>query len=334
MKKFLNLSILIWSLIAGKAFSAITSDMKISLLDNTTISIATGSGYGSYSPVGNNICRLINHNRKSLGLRCRTTSSTGSLQNLEMLQNGEVDFALVQADWAKYGFYGQSPSQKIKANNQLRFIMSLHNEDLMLLVRRDSNIKSLDQIKGSIISSGTVSSRSSISTIMDKLVNSKGWKYSDFKSIISVKFEEQVNALCNKSIDVLTVVSGSPNTIISDTARSCEVSMLSLDETTTTAIVQKYNEFFLDSIAAGIYPGINEDVKTIATKAVLVTNASTSDNIVYGITRAIMENLENFKKVYPGLANLDVASMVNIGRTIDMHPGAALYYTEKGYKQN
>ncbi|CAK6552703.1 MAG: TRAP-type putative transport system, periplasmic component [Candidatus Midichloria mitochondrii] len=312
--------------------SAVAADMKIDLLDDTNISIATGSGYGVYYPIGNNICRLINHDRKSLGLRCKTELSMGAPHNLSMLQNGEVDFALVQSDWAKYGFYGvTSSSQKIKANNQLRFIMSLHDEDLMLLVRRDSNIKAIDQLKGSIISSGSVDSNSSISTMLDGLINVKGWKYSDFKSINSIKLDEQANSLCNKAIDVLTIVSGAPNTIVSEAASDCEISILPFDEATITAITQKYNEFFGGSIEPGIYPGINRTVPTIAAKAVLVTNASTSDKIVYGVTRIIMENLENLKKVHPSLAELDRISMVTLGRTIEMHPGAALYYTEKGY---
>ncbi|WHQ46820.1 MAG: hypothetical protein MTP17_00220 [Candidatus Midichloria sp.] len=163
----------------------------------------------------------------------------GALHNLSMLQNREVDFALVQSDWVRYGFYGvTTSSQKIKANNQLHFIMSLHNEDLMLLVHRNSSIKSIDQLKGSIISFESVNPNSSISIMLDGLINVKGWKYSNFKSINSIKLDEQTSSLCNKAIDVLTIVSCAPNTIVSEAASNCEISILPFDEATITAITK------------------------------------------------------------------------------------------------
>ena len=329
--KFIIISLL---LISSEVLAANLTDdsMKLNLLDDANISIATGSGYGVYYPIGNNICRLINHHRKSLGLRCKAELSMGASHNLAMLQNGEVDFALVQSDWAKYSFHGLNNSmQKVKANNQIRFIMSLHDEDLMLLVRRDSNIKSLDQIRGSIISSGSADNNSSISTLLDGVLDVKGWIYNDFKSINSIKLDEQAKSLCNKSIDVLTIISGAPNTIVAEAAASCEISIIPFDEPTMIAITKKYSEFIKSKIEAGIYPGINREVSTVGVKAVLVTNASTSDKLVYRITRTIMENLENLKKVHPSLANIDPISMVTVGKTIDMHPGAASYYIEKGY---
>ena len=335
LMKVLKFIIIFLLLTLPETLAVTDNSMKMNLLDDTNISIATGSGYGVYYPIGNNICRLINHNRKSLGLRCKAELSMGATHNLDMLQNGEVDFALVQSDWAKYGFYGLNNSmQKIKANNQLRFVMSLHNEDLMLLVRRDSNIKSLDQIKGSIISSGSITNNSNISTMLNGVLNVKGWRYNDFKSINSIKLDEQASALCNKSIDVLTIISGAPNTIVSEAAASCEISIIPFDEPTITAITLKYSEFVKSKIEAGIYPGINREVPTIGVKAVLLTNTSTSDKVVYGVTRTIMENLENLKKVHPSLTNIDPTSMVTTGKTIEMHPGAALYYMEKGYIKN
>ena len=64
--------------------------------------------------------------------------------------------------------------------------------------------------------------------------------------------------------------------------------------------------------------------------ASVVTSAKVSDEMVYNVVRAVFENLDDFKKQHPAIANLDPKKMIKDGLSAPLHPGAVKYYKEKG----
>jgi TRAP-type uncharacterized transport system substrate-binding protein len=54
-------------------------------------------------------------------------------------------------------------------------------------------------------------------------------------------------------------------------------------------------------------------------------------DVVYAVTRGVFENLDEFKKLHPALANLKPEDMVKNGLSAPLHEGAAKYYKEKGW---
>jgi hypothetical protein len=64
--------------------------------------------------------------------------------------------------------------------------------------------------------------------------------------------------------------------------------------------------------------------------ATLVTSSKTPDDIVYTITKAVFDNLDEFKKLHPAFAHLDASHMVKDGLSAPLHEGAARYFREKG----
>ena len=53
--------------------------------------------------------------------------------------------------------------------------------------------------------------------------------------------------------------------------------------------------------------------------ATLVTSADTPDDVVYAVTKEVMTNLDQFRKLHPALANLTPESMLQ-GLTAPIHP--------------
>ena len=52
--------------------------------------------------------------------------------------------------------------------------------------------------------------------------------------------------------------------------------------------------------------------------------------IVYAITKAVFDNLDEFKKLHPALAVLKPEDMIKNGLSAPLHEGALKYYKEKG----
>jgi len=65
--------------------------------------------------------------------------------------------------------------------------------------------------------------------------------------------------------------------------------------------------------------------------ATFVTNEDMDEAVVYEVTRAVMENIDDFRKLHPAFATLDPKEMIAKGLSAPMHPGAEKYYKEKGW---
>ena len=58
-------------------------------------------------------------------------------------------------------------------------------------------------------------------------------------------------------------------------------------------------------IPAGTYTGQKKDVTTFGVKATFVTGANVSEELVYLVTKAVMENFDDFKKQHPAFGPLE-----------------------------
>ena len=58
------------------------------------VSIGTGGVTGVYYPTGGAICRLVNKDRKSHGIRCSAESTGGSVYNINTVRAGELEFGV------------------------------------------------------------------------------------------------------------------------------------------------------------------------------------------------------------------------------------------------
>ena len=58
------------------------------------VTIGTGGVTGVYYPTGGAICRLVNKDRKTHGIRCSVESTGGSVYNLNTIASGELDMGV------------------------------------------------------------------------------------------------------------------------------------------------------------------------------------------------------------------------------------------------
>ena len=84
-------------------------------------------------------------------------------------------------------------------------------------------------------------------------------------------------------------------------------------------------------IPAELYPNAanTEDIPTIGVMTTFVTSADVPSVVVYTVTRALFENLDQFREQHPAFATLTPEGMLR-GLTAPLHPGARRYYIEAG----
>ena len=296
--------------------------------ENKLVVVGTGSIGGIYYPSGGAICRLLNRERRKLGIKCVVEATQGSVYNLNALRSAQMDFAIAQSDWQEHAYNGTSSFTKQGEFEKLRFLFSLHSEIFTVLVRKDSNIKKFDDIVDKTVNIGKKGS--GLRATMEEIMTVKNWRKEDFNSTTEFGPAEQAKALCDNKIDVMILATGHPNGMIQKVSNMCNVRAIEVDDEAIHKFIANNPEYSLATIPGGLYPGLPNDTASFGVKATFVASSETSSEVAYHITRVVFENLEKFKKLHPVFFQLTKEDMISHGKTAPYHKGAEQYYREKG----
>ncbi|MCA3176274.1 MAG: TAXI family TRAP transporter solute-binding subunit [Burkholderiales bacterium] len=292
----------------------------------TFITIGTGGITGVYYPAGGAICRLVNQGRKDHGIRCTVESTGGSVFNVNAITSGDINLGMSQGDVQFFALRGEGPFKDRGANRDLRALFALHPEAMTIVARRDANIKSWTEIKGKRLNIGDPGSGNRVMT--EDLMRESNLKVSDLKLATDLKPAEMASALCDNKIDAFTYVVGHPNAAIKEATTTCSATVISVPDSEISKVLKGAPYYSGATIPARMY-GDHGDIKTFGVRATLVTSAKLPDNVAYAIVKAVFDNLEEFKKLHPALANLSAQDMLS-GNTAPYHEGALRYFREKG----
>jgi uncharacterized protein len=291
------------------------------------VTIGTGGVTGVYYAVGGAICRLMNKDRATTGIRCSTESTGGSVFNVNAIKTGDQEFGMTQSD-VQYNAVKGLAQFKDAAFGDLRAVFAVHPEPFTVLARKDAGIKTFEDFKGKRFNIGNPGSGTQAS--MDELLVALGWKRSDFSLASELKADEQGTALCDNKIDGFYYGVGHPSAAIQDPTTGCGAQLIGIEGPAVDKLLAEKPYYAKATIPGGMYSNNPNPVNTYGVAATLVTSAKVSDDVVYTLVKAVFENFEEFKKLHPAFANLDPKAMVKNGLSAPMHPGAAKYFKEKG----
>ncbi|MFN3953478.1 MAG: TAXI family TRAP transporter solute-binding subunit [Pararhodobacter sp.] len=294
----------------------------------TFIAIGTGGVTGVYYPAGGAICRLVNRDRAAHGIRCGVESTGGSIYNLNAIRSGELEFGVAQSDWQYHAYNGTSQFEETGAFEGLRAVFSLHPEPFTVVARADAGITSFDDLRGKRVNIGNPGSGQR--GTMDVVLEAMGWTTADFAIASELPPGEQALALCDNNIDAIVYTVGHPSGAIQEATTACDTVLVNVDNDAIRALVEDRDYYRMATIPGGMYRGTDSDVTTFGVGATFVTSADVPEEIVYQVTRAIIENLDQFRSLHPALGILDPAEMVRDGNSAPLHAGAERYFREAG----
>ena len=293
------------------------------------ISIGTGGVTGVYYPTGGAICRLVNKDRKEHGIRCSVESTGGSVYNTRTIREGELDFGVVQSDVQSAAIEGVRAFENDEPYGDLRAVFSVHPEPMHVMVRADAGINSVMDMKGKRVNIGNPGSGTRV--LANVLMGAAGVTPDDFSLAAEPKSSEQSAALCDGKIDAAIWAAGLPNGSSMEATSTCDIKILDLTTSGTDTVLAENPAYAAATIPGGLYPGNDGDIASWGPKATFVTDASTPDEVVYQLVKAVFENHDDFKKLHPAFGNLTEEQMVTEGLSAPLHPGAEKYYKERGW---
>lgn len=313
--------------IAALAAGAIIGTSSMAYAADSFISIGTGGVTGVYYPTGGAICRLINKNRKEHGIRCSVESTGGSIYNINTIKAGELEFGVAQSDWQHHAFNGTSKFEG-KQFKGIRAVMSVHPEPFTVIARKDAGVAKFADIKGKRVNIGNPGSGQRAT--MEVVMKAMGMKKEDFKLATEYKGSEMAKQLCDGNIDVMIYTVGHPAAAVKEATTACETVLVPVTGKAIDKLVGD-NPFYRKAvIPAGMYSGTAKATETFGVGATVVTSDKVSEKAVYTLAKAVMSNIDDFKKLHPAFKNLDPKQMVKDSLSAPLHKGAAKAYKELG----
>jgi len=299
------------------------------LAQTKLMTVGSGSVTGVYYAAAGAICRLVNRDRAKNSIRCTVEASAGSVANIESLNRSAVSFGIVQSDVQYSAVKGVGAYAQAGKQQDLRAVFSMYPELLTVLTSSDSSAKVLADLKGQRLSIGLLGSGSR--AMVEDWFKATGWQATDIVPVQERSADAQGQALCEKKLDAMAYVVGHPASNVGRTLKECNARLVGL----TPANIDKYLAQSPYAVRAeipmGTYPGQTAAVPTVAVLATLMASASVPDEMVYATVKAVFDNFDELKKLYPALTQLDPKVMVVAGLTAPLHPGAIKYYLEKGW---
>jgi TRAP transporter TAXI family solute receptor len=253
----------------------------------------------------------------------------GSVFNINALERNAFDFGVAQSDRNWQGYNG-SADWEGKPVKSLRSVFSMHPETVLLVTRKDTGIKKVEDIKGKRINIGNPGSGQR-GNAMDVL---KIYGINPDKDIQaeSLQQPEASRALVDRKIDAFFFTVGNPSASIEEPAQSVDIEIIPINSSAIKEFVKKHPYYIMTTIPAKTYRGMERDVETYAVTATVVTSDAVSEQAVYDLTRTVFENLKEVQNSHAAFRNLKPEEMLD-GLSAPLHPGAEKYYKEKGWKK-
>ncbi|WP_127600513.1 TAXI family TRAP transporter solute-binding subunit [Nitratireductor alexandrii] len=295
------------------------------------VNIGTAGIGGGYYPTGGFICNVLNKSREAQGhnIRCTVESTGGSVANLRSMAAGDLNVAIVQSDWQYHAFNGSSVFDANGANEDLRFLFSLHIDTSHLVGRADMELENFSDLKDKIVNIGNAGSGQEASMVA-ALARYGTDPDSYFGQATRLTSREQAQALCDGKIDAFFYTTGITASSITEATNTCDTTVINWYDDTIAAMIGELPYFSKSVIPAGTYKGQDKEVTTWGLTATLIATADTDEEVVYNLVKAVFDNFEDFKAQSTLYAHVNRDGAVANGRSVPYHPGAERYFREVG----
>ena len=255
--------------------------------------IVTASERGTYIQIGRDLARFV---APSAGLSLEPLPSAGSAENVVRLRREEgVKLALVQSDvfQAFVDLAAAGNAEAAQLIRPLRVVLPLYNEEIYFIVRSDSPLKFVHEIKDARINAGPLRSGTAMSTTtLYRLMF--GSALPDAQASYLSNEDALSRLVSDRSLDVVVVVAGQPAKLLADMKPEARqlIRLLRLDAQHPSAR-QALRTYFPVTVRQSSYPNLlTEDLPGLAVRAYLVTydyrTAHTTGNLAR-FARALCE---------------------------------------------
>lgn len=250
-------------------------------------------------------------------------TAAGGVVVVSAVDSGQGQLGLAQSD-VVYLAYRRGIEKNLYPHKNLRAIAVLWVNTFYVLVRHDSPFRSIEDLKGQRVGVIRPGTSGEFSTRI--LLSAHGMSYADVQPIF-----EPTDALMPKlgSGEIDAVFSANPLMLAAAQALSQTVPLrlLPIGRTVTNQLRGSYPFLKPVTIAANQLRGQSQPIETLGAEWLLVCRSDLSEDLVYQLTRAFLEQLPAMAREHGEAALIDPEQAP--AAPIPLHAGAARYYRER-----
>ncbi len=294
--------------------------------------LTTATTGGTFYPVGVAIATIAHAELyDSHGISLTAISSAGSFENVKLLRDNQVQFAILQGPFGAWSWNGEGPVSSPQTHMRSVSALWKNVEHFVLLTELTENgdIMDLDSLDGHryVLGARNSGAEQTGRFILDTL----GIDYQSKMSLDFMGYGPTAAAIQDGSIVGMNIPAGAPVSAITQAYALVgeRMTILNWSQQQLDLLNAKYPLWDWYDFPPGTYPNQNELIRTIASPNVLVTRDDIPEEAVYQITKVIWENLATLQEIHGATRDMRPEIAVQ-GLGAPLHPGALRFYREVG----
>jgi TRAP transporter TAXI family solute receptor len=288
--------------------------------------IGTGKqGFWTYS-AGAAIAKVASD--KGMSLRLQPYGGTSAY--VPAVNANEIEFGLANELETNYAVTGNVMYQG-KPQPDVRIVAILSPLYSVLYVRKDSDIKSIADLKGKRVPTDFVSQRVLDVLVQGTLANA-GLTYADIKKVPVPNVVGGANEFAEGKADTFMFALGAGAVAETD-AKVGGVRVLPIDP--SPEAMARLRKFIPVAYATKLEPrkglvGVLEPTMVYAYDYLILANSKVADDAVYKLTKILHDNKDGLAEGFAALRGFNPKRMAKDTSPVQFHPGAIKFYQESG----
>lgn len=290
------------------------------------VGIGTTKG-GATAQVSAGIAQVVSEHA---GFQMRPQPMGGSQIYIPIVNAGELEFGIANVMQTYMAYTGTGISEG-RPNDNLRMVSTLMVFGAAIMVRNDSDIHSIADLRGKRIPSG-YSSSPLFAHMLSAMLANGGLTYDDVEKVPVTGLVPGVNAFKEGKIDgvISAIGAGFVNAANAAVSGGVRFITLSTDSADAAALAAQAPKTFLLEVAPGPgATGVITPTTVMAYDYMLWAGKDVSEDVVYSVTKAMFENEADFKGLGP-LWRTHSSKGMPKDQGMPYHPGAIKFYKEAG----
>ena len=284
------------------------------------VSIGTASAAGAYYPIGVALADVWNKTIE--GTRFSSQETGGSVANLNMISNGELEMGMSNENVAYTAGLGNAPFTK---QIDVRGGWILNNSNAIIVALGDSGITDVSQLRGKKVSLGAPGSSANV--FGEMMLASAGIEKGDYEQVF-MGWQEAADAMNDGFIDAALMVGGQPFPAVTSLAVRTDVQVLTFD-TAKYRSMSSY-PYATDKIPADMYD-MAQDGDSVVIRSVVYISPDLDEGIVYDMVKKVFENIPTLVSAHPSASGTRLFSEESAADiSLSIHPGVIRYAEEVG----
>jgi TRAP transporter TAXI family solute receptor len=281
-----------------------------------TLTLGTASPGGTYFTYGEGLAKILS---RELGIPVSARATEGPVQNIALLENGEIQLAFVTLGVALQAWNGTGAGILSKPFRNMRALFPMYDTPFQFVVMQGSPIQSIAELSGKRIGAGPQGGTTAtyLPEMLKALKIQAPLSYGDWADL--------AQQLRTGAMDAVVVAAGVPFPSFLDLEANGNLRFLPLKAQQIGDLRLTLPELQLSTVPPGIYRSLPGRYQTVGLYNFAVGRTDLPDDLVYAILDVVFSHQDELIEAHPAAAE---TVPVNFTRNtfLPFHNGAGRWY--------